>query len=193
VSFFEPPPRPPEPPYREQPEWLGPPDDVVGGTVALELVVGRSPDAAITLDSATAYPTGVELRVDVRWREGGSRVFEETMRWHSDPRQGKDLPDELVRFGVQLADGSKATTLGTGAVAPAVLGPGQPPAGPLLIPRAGGGGPSRWTQHLWLWPLAPEGAVEFVCEWPALGIELSRVAVAASLLRDAAARTRTLW
>jgi hypothetical protein len=54
-------------------------------------------------------------------------------------------------------------------------------------------GPLDGRSTLWLWPLAPEGAVEFVCEWPALGIELSRIEVAASLLRDAAARSRTLW
>jgi hypothetical protein len=47
------------------------------------------------------------------------------------------------------------------------------PTGPLLLAGAGAGGDRRWSQDLWLWPLPPEGRLDFVCEWPALGIELT--------------------
>jgi hypothetical protein len=64
VSFEAPPPtpRPPQPSWR-QPEWLGPPDNVMGGVVGLELLVARSEQAAVWIESATTFPTGAELAI----------------------------------------------------------------------------------------------------------------------------------
>jgi hypothetical protein len=66
VSFFEPPP-PPEPITPEQfevPEWYGPPEGVLGGVVPLELLLARSEKAAVVIESATVYPTGLEFVID---------------------------------------------------------------------------------------------------------------------------------
>lgn len=219
VSFFEPPPPPPEPPTPERfdtPEWWGPPDDVFGGVVALELLLARSEQAAVVIESATAYPTGVEFTIDVRWREQSPewRWPSREWRWsrfeHRRSRSG-ELPDELFRAGVQFADGSKATTLESGLDVPVAVSDeehdvafsvagvvaddeeSQVPEGPLLVPRGGGGGGQRYSQSFWLWPLPPEGPLTFVCEWPALDIGLSRVEIDSALIREAAARSRTLW
>jgi hypothetical protein len=126
VRFFEPPPRPPERPSQQwqQPVWLGPPDNVLGGVVALGLVVARSDNAAVTIDSAMIYPTGLEFTVDIRWRGGYGRVFQRGVQWYSEPNRGGELPDELVRFGIQFPDGSKATTLGTSLPTPSAPAPG---------------------------------------------------------------------
>ena len=51
------------------PEWIGPPENMLGGVVALGLVAARSKEAAVRLESATAYPNGVQFRLDVRWRD----------------------------------------------------------------------------------------------------------------------------
>jgi hypothetical protein len=210
VSFFEPPP-PPEPPTTERfdtPEWWGPPDDVFGGVVALELFLARSEKAAVVIESATAYPTGVEFTIDVRWREQSPEWRWSRFEHHRS--RSSELPDELFRAGVQFADGSKATTLESGLDVPVAVSDAediafggvsavadneesQVPEGPVLSPRGGGGGGQRYSQSFWLWPLPPEGPLTFVCEWPALDIGLSRVEIDSALIREAAARSRTLW
>jgi hypothetical protein len=164
VSFFEPPPLPPEPPPAERWEplaWEGPPEDVLGGVVALELLLARSQMAAVAIGSATAYRTGLEFTVELRLREDRQdRVWMGPPWEHRRSRSG-ELPDDLFRVGVQFEDGSKATTLDTGLsgtfVGPrggvvdyssggtigAVEGeePEEPevPDSPVLVARGGGG------------------------------------------------------
>jgi hypothetical protein len=194
VSFFEPPEPAPEPvPPVSLPEWLGPPANLIGGHVALGLMAARSDDAVVWLESAAAYPAGVQLRIDVRWR---AEVQSKVMRGASPQalRAGEELPAELFRAGVEFADGSKATWLGPGGGSVAVAARlDERPKGPLLRSGAGGGGDRRWSQDLWLWPLPKEGPLQFVCEWPALGIELTRAELDWAALRDAAQRCITLW
>jgi hypothetical protein len=214
VSFFEPPPPEPLTPEEfEVPEWYGPPQGVLGGVVPLELLLARSDKAAVVIESATVYPTGMEFVIDVRWRERSEEwLFPEGFE-RRRRRAGGGLPDELFRSGVQFADGSKATSLGSGLDMPLAVGRGEEeaaeggtiaavddeeseeeskPSGPVLaVQRAGGGG--RYSQSFWLWPLPPEGPFSFVCEWPALDIGLTRVEVDSALFREAAARSRTLW
>jgi hypothetical protein len=48
---------------------------------------------------------------------------------------------------------------------------------------------SRW----WAWPLPPAGPLEFVCEWPAIGVAETRAVIDAQLILDAAARSTRLW
>lgn len=178
------------------PEWMGPPASLVGGVVALRLLAARSEDAAVWLESAVAYPTGVEFRLDVRWQP---QVQGLVMRgagpaWPRDQPVGEELPADQFRAGIELADGAKATWLGPGrGVAAFAQRVDESPPGPLLVPGAGGGGSRRWSQHLWLWPLPPPGRLQFVVEWPALGILLTRAELDASQLREAAERTQTLW
>jgi hypothetical protein len=198
VSFFEPPeptPEPPPPfPLPELPGWLGPPDNVLGGLVALGLVAARSKDAAVWLESATAYPTGVQFRLGLRWRAEVQGLGMRGAAWHAELRAGEELPAELFRAGFELSDGSKATWLGAGGGAVAMsMRPDERPKGPVLRSGGGGGGGRRWSEDLWLWPLPPEGRLEFVCEWPALGIELTRAELDARQIREAATRSQTLW
>ncbi len=103
--------------------------------------------------------------------------------------RGGGLPDELFRFGIEFSDGRKATTLDWERLRP----PGEPPRGPVLTMLGGGGDDRRWDQRYWVWPLPPPGPLAFVCEWPALGIALSRVDVDAELVLEAAARAEPLW
>jgi hypothetical protein len=92
------------------------------------------------------------------------------------------------RFGLQFSDGGKA------AGSPG----GRPdrdsePAGPVLYPFAGGGGPHSFVSRWWTWPLPPAGPLEFVCEWPAFGIAESRAGIDAELILEAAMRSIRLW
>jgi hypothetical protein len=112
--------------------------------------------------------------IDVRWRERSEEwLFPEGFERHRR-RAGRRLPDELFRAGVQFADGSKATSLGSGLDMPLAVGHGEEeagelaavddeeseeesqPSGPVLaVLRAGGGG-QRYSQSFWLW-LPPDG------------------------------------
>jgi hypothetical protein len=196
VSFFEPPPPAPAPPQQSwrQPAWLGPPDNEMGGVVALGLVVARSQQAAVWIDSATAFPSGVQFAVELRWRPAMVEIVSRGAPWYYGPSEGGELPDELFRAGFQFADGSKVTTLG--GPGPAVVADsavGQEPEGPLLVPRGGGGGSQSWSHGLWLWPLPKEEPLSFVCEWPALGITLTRADIGLAPIHDAAGRSKLLW
>jgi hypothetical protein len=112
--------------------------------------------------------------------------------WHPfhRPRQGSELPPEILRLGVQFADGAKATNLGMPFFP---QGPDERPRGPILMPRGGGGGGRRWDVSFWLWPLPPRGQLTLVCEWPARAVELTRVEIDAGTLIEAAERAAPLW
>ena len=72
MSLFEPPPPPPEPTPVERWEpmaWEGPPENVLGGVVALDLLLAHSDRAAVAISSATAYRTGLAFTVELRLRE----------------------------------------------------------------------------------------------------------------------------
>ena len=56
-----------------------------------------------------------------------------------------------------------------------------------------GGGPHSAFWRWWAWPLPPAGPLEFVCEWPALGLPESRAGLDGQLVLDAAAHSIRLW
>jgi hypothetical protein len=181
MSFFEPPPPPPEPETPEDfevPEWYGSPRGVLGGVVPLELLLARSDKAAVVIESATVYPTGMEFVIDVRWRERSEEwLFPEGFERRRRRAEG-GLPDELFRSGVQFADGSKATSLGSGLDMPLAVAHGEQeaaeggtiaavddeesedetkPSGPVLsVQRAGGGG-QRYSQSSGCGRCRPKG------------------------------------
>jgi hypothetical protein len=99
---------------------------------------------------------------------------------------GGDLvPDELLRFGVQFADGRSVTNLDPAPSHPEVPAFKQP----MLSSGPGtGGGVGGWSFDMVyrVRPLPLPGPLAFVCVWPERGIPPSRVEV------DGAAAVR-LW
>lgn len=194
MGFFEPPPAPPEPPELRQPQppWFGPPDNVLGVSVPLEpLLLVRTDTAAVSLGGFVAYPTGLEFMLTIRRRnvdEGDDWVGR---HMHLRRRRGGELPPEFLRFGVELADGRKATNLGGWH---ARFEPGDRPSDePVLIERGGGGGGTRLDQGYWLWPLPPPGPLGFVTEWPGEQIALTRRDIDAAPIVEASTHATTLW
>jgi hypothetical protein len=188
TDFFEPPPEPPEP-EREYhpPPWLAPSSNVLGTALPLQLLLARTDSVAVEIAAATVYPTGLELYVSVRRRGKGRTALEEPPLMFHRPLQG-EIPDDVLRFGVQFADGRKATTLG-GFPRPQ----DEEPSDPVLTPRGGGGGGGRWDYSFWVYPLPPAGPIAFVCEWPSEGIDLTRLETDAAPMLDAAAKAQVLW
>ena len=197
MTFFEPPP-PVEPDERYErppsPPWYGPPENVIGRAVPLDFVLARTEMVAVAVWGVAAFPTGITLSVATVLKGSNQDIDldpDMSMHRHSRLRRtgGADaaLPDDLFRFGVQLANGAKATNLTTGLMLQ------ETPTGAVLIPRGGGGSDRIWRQGWWLWPLPPEGPLAFVCEWPAQGIALTRYEVDARTIRDAAREAQPIW
>jgi hypothetical protein len=194
-GFFEPRSRGPgraRPPVR-RPTWLGPPEDSFGVLVPLRLVVVRTGDLAVAIPSATAYRTGFGFDLAIRRAAAGDDAFalDRTLHWLG--REGSP-PAEVLRVGVQFADGQKATSLERwwDYFAPQEWTQ-APPSGPVLVPRGGAGGERVRSQSFWVWPLPPDGPLAFVVEWPALGMPLTQARVDAALIREAAAQDEGLW
>jgi hypothetical protein len=103
----------------------------------------------------------------------------------------RELPPDLLRFGVEFADGGRATSLDLYVLSP--HDPAGAPKPPVLWPCGGGGGGGRWGHDVWVWPLPPAGPLTFACEWPALGIPFSRAVIDAGRIHDAACRAHLLW
>jgi hypothetical protein len=186
MSFFEAPPPPPEPPPHVRTPWDGPANNVLGIVMPVNMVLAQSPRAAVTLGSITAYPDGFEFDYLIRStsEELGQSLAEHLHR----RRAGADLPDDLFRFGVEFADGTRVTSIGSGHP---FGSPGT--GGPAMVPRGGGGNFQRWEGKWWVTPLPPPGRLELVCEWPAAGIVLTRAEIDSAAIRDAASRAVTLW
>ncbi|HEY8103635.1 MAG TPA: hypothetical protein VIE18_03910 [Gaiellaceae bacterium] len=187
-DFFTPPPRqePPEHEY-EQPPWLGPPANELGVPVPLRILLGRTDEVAVALVDVAAFSTGLEFRMEVRLREHDEQSDPFGMHMHHVHRHGGELPDEMLRFGFELADGRRVTNIGS------FPGLDADVDDPVLIQRGGGGGGRSWSFGYWLWPLPPAGTLTVVVEWPSQSIELTRVELDAAPLLDAAALSEALW
>jgi hypothetical protein len=95
----------------------------------------------------------------------------------------------MLRFGVEFADGRRATNTGGRGARPR----DTEPAGPVLNDGSGGGGGGRWTATMFLWPLPPPGQLVLVCEWPAAGIPLTRTEIDGRAVHEAAQRAQVIF
>ena len=106
---------------------------------------------------------------------------------------GANMGPGLHGANARAATRSHATTTVIGQHGgPGPSGDADPP-GPILRTYLGGGGPRSSFWRWWAWPLPPAGPMEFVCEWPALGIPETRAGLDAQLILDAAGRSIRLW
>jgi hypothetical protein len=195
-DFFEFPDLPPEPRQSRPPEppWFHSPRGVLPGAVPLELLLASNQRAAVAVTKLGAYPVGFDFEVLVIVRDGDDDLDPNVIGHFHRPRRSRlDAKQEMLRFGVQFADGGKVTNL------PGPDGPrlrsrdDEPPPGPVLQQQGGGGGGGEWRQRFWVWPLPPPGPLVFACEWPVAGIELTLAEVDAQLVIDAAARSQQIF
>jgi hypothetical protein len=193
MSFFEPPARPPEGVFQavavSPPAWLGPPHNVLPGIAPVELTIARTDETVVALAGIQAYPGGFGFTLWLRLRNLSARE-EQQFPYLLDraPFEGDPLPDEFFRFGVQFADGRKATNLDRPS-----YDLGQAPDRPVLNQQGGGGAGATWDMEHWVWPLPPPGPFTFVCAWPGRGIAESRAEIDAGSILEAAGRALTLW
>jgi hypothetical protein len=124
AGFFEPRPAGSEPQRWEPPAWFQPPTDEIAALVPDRRILARN-DAfgvVILLSHIDVFSTGCVLRVRVSVHNRDDMPADEWFDLHDTVMGGRGhrrgrppsggLPDELLRFGVQFHDGSKATTTG---------------------------------------------------------------------------------
>lgn len=164
------------------------------GAVPLELVIARNERAAVAVTKLGAYPAGFDFDLLIIVADTDDELDPMAMGFHRPGRRGADR-QQMLRFGVQFADGSKVTNLPgrEAALARHAQRDGGQPASPVMHPMGGGGGSGEWRQRFWIWPLPPPGALTFACEWPGAGLELAVVTVDAAPLLDAATRAQTFF
>ncbi|MFI6318025.1 hypothetical protein ACIBG8_10930 [Nonomuraea sp. NPDC050556] len=149
-----------------------PPTDVLGGVVPVELVVVRTRTVFMALHSATAFPGGVVLLVEVAARASGLDMFP------PDPQ------DEAL-FHVVYPDGTRAATYGRDRVNGSLLHLG---GGTSADDRSMTG---QWS--LWLSPLPPPAPFTFGVEWPKFGIPEASVQVDGAAVVAASLRAQPYW
>jgi hypothetical protein len=176
MGFFDELPAPePEPPRRHHP-W-NPPEAAFPGQVPIDtLLLGRTEQVAVGITAMSAYPAGFEIFLTARIRPGTPGDLHAARK--------------SFRFGLQLADGTKVISPHGRGRRPDL---DTEPAGPILVPFMGGGGPHSHFSRWWAWPLPPSGPVAFVCEWPDFGLGETRTDLDAQLILDAAGRSIQLW
>jgi hypothetical protein len=167
--------------------------EVLPGVAPVSLVLARTEATVVGVTDVRGYPNGFVFLLRLRWglvADPAEEVPWPFPHWGSpDPLDGDLFPDELLRFGVQFADGRKVTNMDRYPFVPEDLPPDQP----VLIEAGVGGEGGRlgrgasWDLELAVQPLPPPGPLAFVCAWPGRGIPESRVEIDAGLILDAAA------
>lgn len=160
----------------------------------MQFILAKSSKVVLTIRHVLAYRHGFEFELEsLTFGEpadpedlGGFVGLPYYSKRSPDPNK---LPDGLFRFGIQFPDGSKVTTLRYYQEI-YVKRPKKPV---LQSVGSGHGGPGRQRAGYWLWPMPGSGALSFVCEWPALGIPLTRHAVDTEPIRAAAEKSVALW
>jgi hypothetical protein len=168
----------------------------VPGVVAIEIPLVRTDRFAIFITRLDAYPEGFGFDVLALAAPGEDEgELPDPMLFapgrHRFRREGGQIPDDVLRIGVQFSDGRKATNTGGFPRIPPDFE--NPPEAPVMHCRGGGGGGRRWHQTEWVWPLPPPGPLAFVCQWPAAGIPLTRHEIDAQVILDASARAQVVF
>lgn len=170
--------------------------EVLPGVAPVALLLARTDDTVVALTDIQGYPNGFVFVLRLRWFPVVNP--DEAVRWpfpdllNRDPLAGDPFPDELLRFGVQFADGRRVTNMDGYPFVPEELPPDQP-----VLVEAGGvgseGGGGSWDLELAVQPLPPPGPLAFVCAWRGRGVPESRVEIDAGPVLDAAAAARPFF
>ena len=187
----------PEPPVAHQvPSWHGPPAGELAVPVPLGLVLARSERGVVAASHVLVYSAGLQFalvaHVEGLKRGESNRIFHDQ---HAASSGLDDLPEGLLRFGVELPDGQRASNLDQRWRRG--WNDGEPP-GAVLSPGGGSGGGSSgtsadWSFGYWLWPLPTKGVLRLYCEWPIAHIPLTTAEVDTGPIVEASTRVTPLW
>lgn len=186
MSFFEPPPPPPErQPSHRPPPWFAPPENELGVSVPVRLLLARTDAFALGLADVVAYSTGFSLRLALRLHprsEIEPRVLMPQLHGFGPPSG-----DDQLRFGVEFSDGRKATNLGRRPPHE------QEPEISLVSAGGGGGGGRSFNVGYWVYPLPSPGPLTVAAEWPSRNMRETRHELDGDTIIEAGGRSEQLW
>jgi len=164
----------------------------IPGTIALDLLLGRTDEIAVALGGMAAYSTG--LQFDLRVRQKTSTRFVDDrgpqMRLHEQVMGARGRGgggDDALLLGFGYPDGRTVTNVG------AHRSPWEESDdAPILHPGSGGGDHQAYDASFWLSPL-PRGDLAVICAWPARGVEEFHGVIGRRIIEDAVARVVELW
>lgn len=205
VTFFQDFPIPPSYPKAPSarfvpPPWAAPPAYELPAVVHLGKFLHRGPAMVMALRSVEVFSTGCSFNLswvfrrdeesEDEWAEKHSLFFQPGM----GIRRGTGHLAGLM-FGVQLSDGSKASTVTRGPHG--FMGSNEEPEpSTLSLNNSGGSGADdelAGTGTLWLWPLPPAGDFRLVAQWADFGMEETSLTLDGGQLRTAAAGVQQFW
>jgi hypothetical protein len=188
-GFFEAPPPQPTTESREPrlPVWYQAPRGELPCAVPLGEVFARNYKAVVGLAGGLAYTTGFELSFYAFALEARPEIEP----FDREAMQEGDLPDEILRVGLEYSDGSKLMSTNPRRW-PDEDESDEAEDRPTMRPQRGTGWHREWRHDFWCWPLPPPGPLQLVCEWPAMEIALTRYEIDAQLILDAAARAQKI-
>jgi hypothetical protein len=111
------------------------------------LLLAHADEVAVGITGIWVFETGFEFSLSSRFRRPGAALEDFTDR-------------QSLHIGVQFADGRKAANVGR---VPELAGE---PAGPIMRPKAMGGGRSYLERSYWVWPLPPVGPISLHASGP---------------------------
>jgi hypothetical protein len=189
MGFFDPPASVARSKVIQPPRWRRPRNEILPGIAPVVLTIARTEETVVALAGMRGYPTGFVFTLSLCLRNVSAQKRQplEPFPRFSGPRplEGEQLRDGLLRFGVQFADGRKATNLDRYPFSP----DNEEPEKPVLIEGGGVGGEgggSVWDMEYAVRPLPPSEPLAFVCAWPGRGIAESRAEINAALILEAA-------
>lgn len=168
---------------------MGPARGELPSVVPMERVVAETEEVAVYVDAFSVYTAGFELKLRVVARDDESKLDPFGIDHRLTMQQTGEIAPELLRLGFQFSDGSKVTNTGAWAEAEVEGLRGRPEA-PVMDETGGRWSEGTWSQGYWVWPLPPGDSFDLVCEWPAADVPLTRTAIDAAPIREAAARAR---
>lgn len=192
-DFFSeaPPPEPADEPDHLETDWLRRPSGMLAGVVPFELIIGRSPQAVVTLIGMRAFPTGlamtlgVAVRKHLRHRDLNAEVFDGPYRHDRDEAWLRGR----LKWGFELSDGIRVTNLDLSWMGDV----SQRPEHPVLSGGSGGGDDREVEREYWLWPLPPAGSTKVICQWLDFGISQTTQRFDTTPMVEAAKRAAPLW
>ena len=164
---------------------LDPPPNEIPAPVPGLPFVAHGPGIAVAVTQVRAYSTGLEISVEVRFnaQDTPAEALVELNRLMRDVR---DPGPERLHLALRRTDGA-------GAQNNRPEGPHQPvpAASPMLIQDASSRGPA-WRLAYWA-RLRPDSGAALSVQWPAQGVQIATVDLAAADVTQAAARIQRLW
>lgn len=187
MSFFEPvPERQERPARRRQRSWISPPDNELGVTVPIRLLLAKTDTLALAVSNVVAYSTGFGLRLVVKLHHDAKDVdpHRMMMQFRGGPIGGGE---DRLRFGIEFSDGRKATNLTPRRPLE------EPPPINLWMGGGGGGSSQGWSCAHWVYRLPPEGPITIACAWPHFELPERSVRFDAAPIIEAAMQVEQLW